>query len=244
MQIITLCDTIEQIESERVMDKETRSYIRNTAIRTVAVTLAVFVVLAAMYVLVFPKKASDITYEMGMKRTACDLMETQYRRTHDINDLSVLFDRIVELSDEKLLYVYGKEFIEHEYFEEYCEFKAKAPQTLADADMASYVEGYYAVGMLSEQGIDTALAYLESVTDEYTLLCPYSLFVYHVSECSKKMNISDAEKIVRSLEKYYMKALATSSENFDIDRVIADAYSVCDKYGLEEKAVWQSRYDG
>ncbi len=224
------------------MDKETKAYIRNTAIKTVAVTLAVFVVLAAMYVLIFPKKASDITYGMGMKRTACDLMETQYRRTKDINDLSVLFDRAVELSDEKLLYVYGKEFIEHKYFEEYCEFKKKTPLSLFDNDLASYVEGYYAVGILSEKGIDEAISYIESVTDDYSIFCPYSLFVYHVSECSKKMSISDAEKIVHSLERYYI--LALSSESSDAERVIADAYAVCDKYGLEEKAVWQARYEG
>lgn len=230
---------MEQIESESVMDKETKQYIKNTAIRTVAVTLAVFVVLAAMYVLVLPKKASDITYEMGMKRTACDLMETQYRRTHDINDLSTLFDRVVELSDEKLLYVYGKEFIEHKYFDDYCAFKKKTPLTLFDSDISSYVKGYYSVGLLSEKGIDEALEFLEKETDEYDMLSPFSIFVYHISNCSKKMSIADAEKIVHALERYYIKALSGET---DTSVVIADAYAVCEKYGLEEKAVWQTRY--
>lgn len=223
------------------MDKETKQYIKNTAIRTVAVTLAVFVILAAMYVLVFPKKASDITYEMGMKRTACDLMETQYRRTHDINDLSTLFDRVVELSDEKLLYVYGEEFIEHKYFEDYCAFKKKTPLTLFDSDISAYVKGYYSVGLLSEKGIDEALEFLEKETDGYDILSPFSIFVYHISSCSKKMSIADAEKIVHVLERYYIKAL---SGDGNTSVIITDAYAVCEKYGLEEKAVWQTRYGG
>lgn len=222
------------------MDRETKTYIKNIAVKTVAVTLAVFVVLTALLILALPKKASDITYGMGMRKTACSLMETQYKRTDDINDLSVLFDRVVDLGDEKLMYTYGKEFLEHKYFDDYCKFKAKTPLTIADTAFKEYVEGYYAVGILSNSGVDDAVAYLESVTEEYTITSPYSFFVYYVAENYDASKSADAEKIVQSLDKIYISML--SEGNYDLKRIAADAYDICEKYDLAESAAWQERY--
>ena len=124
----------------------------NAVILFFAMLLFVFNILA----LFLPCTAANIFDSVGVKQLTVSFTCQCYKRSNNINDLSLLIDRAIKYNDTNVVITYVSILKSFEYYNDFADFKDN--QFLNNySDYKNYIDGNYLIALYSQKEFDKCI---------------------------------------------------------------------------------------
>ena len=159
---------------------------KKLVIKTTLITLASLIgtiIIAFSAVAIFaPGFTAGIFDGVGNYSATVFFYQKQYSKTGDINDLSILVNKIDLENDSERAEKYLDLMLKHEDFDFYCDSQSQSE----DFSLVEYYCGNYAYALALNGKFDEAISVAENFVSEnsYTKNNPYTVLIYGVENLS------------------------------------------------------------
>lgn len=234
--------------------------IKKVVIYTVLSMITLCIIVFALWGLISPGSLSEVCSKVSLEKASMYFQRAEFERSgNDINELSKLFDKSVFAEDDDFIISYGEKFIQHEYFDEFCEFYDEKLNidvsnivfSQRDFVMGNYIKSFYKRNSL-EKTLDKVSGFFDKT---YLHSNPFSIFVKKFIQDKKYIDNEDiVQKIFDQLHSFQdeiNKLLLVPDETLNSKIVLGygsnialDGYSLAVAVGNDvEKDKWEELYN-
>ncbi len=156
-----------------------KKLILKTALITLASILCVFLLVFGALALFSPITLANLFDRMGGYSSSIHFYESQYDKTGDIDDLSVLVLKIDHESDSELAEEYLAELVSHKDFNEFC-----VREEGGEISNKEFYYGKYAVALAKNSKLDKSIEVANAFVEDngYTNYNPFSILLMEYGE--------------------------------------------------------------
>ncbi len=206
------------------------------ALKTLCFLLALTLVLASIFVLVFPSKSSSISSKLGFDKFASLCSKIAYEKTEDINDLAVLVENSIVSDSTKYIATYSEKLLADKNFSDFCDFKDGG---LTSSSYENFILGNLSIAYakLDQTHLINSLLFDNGTDYEINDECVYLINYLNLTD------VENGELATTMLAKLDEKFMSENSTQEEKKYICLDAFMLATKYDEKLATIWKDRYE-